>query len=391
MSTNHPNLDPASDITEDPFAEYLRAREPSRRELAGAWQVAIGLQAVDGLTPSRYLVETAKRSVEGEITLQEAEHLVTSYYRQNPHQALGRTDEADVVATRIAQLLSEQAFVFSPVQYLGIHRRLFAGVYDHAGKIRDFNVTKKEWVLDGDTVTYGGASELEATLDYDFAQERAFDYTGLGVAAAIEHIARFISRLWQIHVFAEGNTRTTAVFLIKYLRSMGYKVDNEPFTEHAWYFRNSLVRANYSNVHTGIRETTEYTVAFLRNILLGEHHELKNRYMHISGYFKPENLDIHSNNLDIHSNNLDIHSKNLDIHSKNLDIQNRYGLPPVSARYAAQIAAAYAAGQVFSRADVIPLLGLAPASASALLKKLLDAGLIEPVQGQGKGKYRLRG
>ena len=159
------------------------------------------------------------------------------------------------------------------------------GIFSHAGKIRDYNITKKEWVLDGDTVSYGGALNLRETLDYDFSQEREFRYNGLTMDETIHHLAVFISRLWQIHVFGEGNTRTTAVFFIKYLRMLGFDAENDLFADNSWYFRNALVRANYNNIKDGVYETTEFLEKFLRNLLLDEHHELHNREMHISGKF----------------------------------------------------------------------------------------------------------
>ena len=166
---------------------------------------------------------------------------------------------------------------------VSIHQRLFEGIYSHAGRIRDYNITKNEWVLDGDTVLYGGATELRATLEYDLSQEKEFNYAGLTMQEVIRHLARFISRLWQIHVFGEGNTRTTAVFFIKYLRSLGFDVTNDIFAKNAWYFRNAMVRANYTNLQKGVHETTEYLEVFLRNLLLGENTPLHNRDMHISG------------------------------------------------------------------------------------------------------------
>ena len=205
----------------DPFEEYLHAQEPNRKQLGYAWQTAVGLQKVDDLEPSHYLIETAKKSIEGEITLDAASELIHRYYEQRPKTDENRTEEADKVSVRIAQILSEKAFIFSATQYLSIHKRLFQGIYSHAGTIRDYNITKKEWVLDGDTVLYGGASELKATLEYDLATERAFRYQGLSMDEVIHHLAVFVSRLWQIHVFGEGNTRTTAVFFIQYLRSLG--------------------------------------------------------------------------------------------------------------------------------------------------------------------------
>lgn len=277
-------------MLQDPFREYYKQAEPSTREKGYAWHTAIGLQAVDGLTPSDYLVDTALRNISGEITMDEAQALLNAYYEQHPAPAGNRTEEADKVSARIAQILSEQAFTLSPQEYISIHRKLFTGIYNHAGKLRDYNITKKEWVLDGATVLYGSASELRATLDYDFSVERSFSYRGLSMDAIIHHLAVFVSRLWQIHIFGEGNTRTTAVFFIKYLRSLGFEATNDIFAENAWYFRNSLVRANYTNLKKGIHETTEYLELFLRNLLLDEHNPLNSRSMHISGLLdNPEN------------------------------------------------------------------------------------------------------
>lgn len=275
------------DIKKDPFGEYIRNLPPTRKELGQAWSTAIGLQDVDGLKPSEYLYETARKSIDGEISVDEAGNLINSYYESKDVRlaAETRTEEADKVSVRIAKLLSEKAFIFSPTQYISIHRELFNGVYSHAGKIRDYNITKKEWVLDGDTVSYGGAIDLRETLDYDFSQERNFKFNGLTMDETIHHLAVFISRLWQIHAFGEGNTRTTAVFFIKYLRMLGFDAENDMFAENSWYFRNALVRANYTNIKEGIYETTEFLEKFLRNLLLGEKHELHNREMHIRGEF----------------------------------------------------------------------------------------------------------
>ncbi len=268
----------------DIFEEYMREKEPEKKEKGYAWHTAIGLQAVDGLNTSKYLIETAKKSIDGDITFEEANNLIHSYYKENlMHTNTDRTEEADKVSVRIAQLLSEKSFVFSPAQYISIHSQLFKGIYKHAGKIRDYNITKNEWVLDGDTVMYGGALDLRATLDYDFSIEKEFSYKNLSMDEIIKHLAVFVSRLWQIHIFSEGNTRATAVFFIKYLRTLGFDVTNDIFAENAWYFRNALVRANYTNLKKGVVDTTEYLELFLRNLLLGENNLLKNRDMHISG------------------------------------------------------------------------------------------------------------
>ena len=267
----------------DPFKEYLKESEPDKKNKVYAWRTAIGLQDVDGLKPSQYLIETATQNIEGHITIEEAIDRIDSYYEEKEVHSTEseRTEEADKVATRIAQILSETAFSFTPQEYISIHRKLFQGIYPHAGKIREYNITKKEWVLDGDTILYGSASELEATLEYDFSREREFSYKGLTMEEIIHHLAVFISRLWQIHIFGEGNTRTTAVFFIKYLRTLGFTVTNESFADHSWYFRNALVRANYTNLPKGIHETTEYLELFLKNLLLNENHPLSNRDLRI--------------------------------------------------------------------------------------------------------------
>ncbi len=181
------------------------------------------------------------------------------------------------MSARIAVILSEKAFSLTSNEYLAIHRKLFDGLYPNAGRIRDYNITKKEWVLSGETVLYGSASELKATLEYDLSEEKKFSYRGLSMNQIIHHLAMFVSRLWQIHVFGEGNTRTTAVFFIKYLRTLGFDVTNDIFAETAWYFRNALVRANYNDLRNGIHETTEFLEVFLRNLLLDEHLPLQNR------------------------------------------------------------------------------------------------------------------
>lgn len=266
------------------FEEYIRNSEPAKKEKTYAWTTAIGLQQVDGLTPSKYLFETAKRNIDGEISVAEATSIIDSYYESKTDRSGNdneRTEEADKVSSRIAQILSEKSFNFSPSYLIALHGRLFAGIFKFAGKIWDYDISKKEWVLDGDSVMYGAAFELKAALDYDFGQERHFSYKNLTLEETVKHITFFVSRLWQIHAFGEGNTRTTAVFTIKYLRSLGFNADNELFAENSWYFRNALVRANYNNLQKGIHENPEFLEKFFRNLLLGEHNELKNRFLHI--------------------------------------------------------------------------------------------------------------
>ena len=265
------------------FEEYIRQSEPHKREKGYAWQTAIGLQAVDGLKPSEYLKEKARQHIEGDITIDEVKQLVDSYYKSKVARSSSedRTEEADKVSARITEILSENTFTFSPIEYLAIHRHLFEGIFSHAGQIRDYNITKNEWVLEGATVLYASAGSIRETLEYDFSQEKIFDYKNLNIDEAIRHIARFVSGIWQIHAFGEGNTRTTAVFTIKYLHTFGFNFSNETFANHSWYFRNALVRANYNDLTKGVYATTEFLEKFFRNLILNEQNELKNRNLQI--------------------------------------------------------------------------------------------------------------
>ena len=368
----------------DPFKEYIKESELDTVNRGYVWSTAIGLQAVDGLKPSSYLIDTAIKNIEGKITLKEAQNLIDTYYEESPASTSDdddRTEEADKVASRIAQILSETAFSFSPLEYLSIHKKLFKGMYNHAGKMRTYNITKKEWVLDGATVVYGSASQLKATLEYDFSQEKEFSYKNLMMDEIIHHLALFISRLWQIHVFEEGNTRTTAVFFIKYLRTLGFNVTNDIFAENAWYFRNALVRANYTNLQKNIHETTEYLELFLRNLLLDEKNELRNRTMHISGYFT-EKVDIETKKVDIETEKVDIGTKKVDIGS--LKFSKR------TVHYIEILFDEYGYNRVFGRSDMMVLVGLKSSAVSNLISKLLEVGIIEPVTGHGKGKYKLK-
>ena len=377
-------------MEKDPFKEYLRESEPDKAGKGYAWSTAIGLQAVDGLKTSKYLIDTAIQNIEGKITMKEAQSLIDSYYEERPVHLSDeeRTEEADKVSSRIAEILSENAFSFSPNEYISIHRKLFQGIYKHAGKIRDYNITKKEWVLDGATVMYGSASELRATLEYDFSQEKDFSYKGLSIDEIIHHLAVFVSRLWQIHIFGEGNTRTTAVFFIKYLRTLGFSATNDIFAKNAWYFRNALVRANYTNLQKGIYETTEYLEVFLRNLLMNENNELHNRDLHISGLLNAEKVDIESKKVDIGSGKVDIQDKKVDIESVLSEKGKDFSIK--TAVHIRRMFEKFGYDEVFGRSAVIELLDLKNSSASKFLSNLVQADIIEPVSGHGKGRYKFK-
>ena len=338
-------------MNQDPFKEYIRESEPNKREKGYAWQTAIGLQAVDGLKTSKYLIDTAIRNIEGDISIDEANSLLNSYYEENPKQDPGdRTEEADKVSVRIVKVLSETGFSFTPNEYISIHKKLFTGIYRHAGN----------------------ASELRDTLEYDFSEERTFSYKGLSINEIIHHLAVFVSRLWQIHIFEEGNTRTTAVFFIKYLRTLGFDATNDIFAENAWYFRNALVRANYNNFKIGIHETTEYLELFLRNLLLNGENELHNRVMHISGKFV---LPPKANDESIKANIRKPLEKMIP------------GLSDKTMDHILRIYEAYGTEDMFGRKDIMLLTGLKATRASEVIKLLISAEVIETVKGHGKGKY----
>ena len=296
------------------FEAYERVAEPHKRERASAWRTAIGLQDVDGLKVSDYLKETAVRHIEGNITIDDVREQLKSYYvnKTTHDEDDAEKEEADRVAANIAKLLSEKSFSFTALEFLNIHRHLFEGVFKHAGEVRPYDISKKEWILQGDTVVYGRAADIMMALRYDIQQEKGFSYKGLTQDGIINHIVDFVTLLWQNHPFREGNTRTTAVFVIKYLRSIGFKVDNDLFADNSWYFRNALVRANYRNPSKGIEPDKTFLVKFFRNLMLGEQNVLKNRYMLI-GY-----SDINNDSIDTHTSTHTSSSGQLGVLSENI-------------------------------------------------------------------------
>ena len=376
-------------MNKDPYKEYIKLTEASKNEKGYAWQTAIGLQAVDGLKTSKYLIETAIRNIEGEIDIDQAHELINTYYEERPSTEGDRTEEADKVSMRIAKLLSENAFSFTANEYISIHKKLFSGIYEHAGQIRNFNISKKEWVLEGKTVIYGSASELEATLNYDLDSEKRFSYKDLNIQEIIHHLAVFVSRLWQIHIFAEGNTRTTAVFFIKYLRTLGFDVTNDIFAENAWYFRNALVRANYNDLTRGIHETTEYLELFLGNLLLNEKNVLSNRVMHISGKFiEDEKSDIEDEKVDIDDKKVDIDNEKVDIEAKLAAIHIE--MSDILKNHIIRLYNSLDEEAIFGRSDLEKFTDVKASRASELIKTMYEMGLIESVKGHGKGKYRFK-
>ena len=268
----------------DEFSGYKILGEPNREEKIAAWKIAIGLQRTDGLTPSDHLIETANRNINGHITFGEAEKRLERYYAARPisPEENDRTEEADKVSARIADMISKKTFSFRPIECLLIHKKLFTGIYGSAGKIRDRDISKAEWVLGGRTAHYACTGSLFTMLERCIEEEKMFNCEGLTKKQMTEHLAKFVSALWQIHAFGEGNTRTTAVFVIKYFNYLGLEMTADVFAEHSLYFRNALVRADYTDPDNGIHPTYEYLDRFFGNLLLGEKNVLRNRDMHIS-------------------------------------------------------------------------------------------------------------
>lgn|GEM_PF-136218 len=349
-------------MEKDFFKDYLIHSEPDQKEKGYSWYTAIGLQDVDGLKTSDYLKDVAMKNITGQLSFDDADRLINSYYEEKLDDSLD-TEEADKVSVNIAKVLSDKGFIFSPLQYLDIHKKLFYNVFSHAGQIRKYNINKKEWVLDGDSVIYGSTSFLEKALNYDFNEEKNFDYRNLSRDEFIKHIAKFISRLWQIHVFAEGNTRTTAVFLIKYLRTFGYSITNTTFAENAYYFRNALVRANYTNFDKEIYGTTSYLELFLQNLLFDEKNELKNRYLHINW------------------------KSNNEVYNKKVAISDYDAISRIIKNHILKLYQLLNTKSHFGRTDAIKVLKLSTSGTSKLISKLLTLEIIIPITGQGKGSY----
>lgn len=375
------------------FDEYIRHTEPSKQEKSSAWSTAIGLQQVDGLTPSKYLFDTARRNIDGDITIDEAQKLINSYYEFKTERNNDDDDaeEADKVSARIAKILSEKSFNFSPSYLIAIHGKLFQGIYKFAGKIRDYDISKKEWVLNGASVMYGAAFELKMALDYDFEQERNFIYGGLSMDQIVEHLAYFVSRLWQIHAFGEGNTRTTAVFTIKYLRSMGFNVSNDIFAKNSWYFRNALVRANYVNLQKGIDKNPEFLEKFFRNMLMGEHNELKNRFMHLNFKSKKTIIDIEKPTIDGEKATINQEKPTIDAKKAKIELAvEESSFNKTAKENLVKFIRGIEFDEIFGHSRVMEVVGCGASSASAALKKLQAIDLIEPVSGHGKGKYRFK-
>lgn len=251
------------------------------------WDMAIGLQEVDNLKPSKYLEKLLEKNVEGNLTIEEVEKELREYYieKENKNEIDHDELECDFVSARIVELLDEDKFVLS-VDYLKyVHRFLFQDVYEFAGEFRKIDFSKHEKILNNDTVAYGDCNTLTESLEYDISLEKVKNYKEMNIVEVINNITKFSSNIWQVHPFREGNTRTTALFIEKYLSSLGYNVDNTLFKDKSVYFRNALVRSNYFNNYLKINEDSSYLIKFYENLLLGKNNNLHSENLIVKELF----------------------------------------------------------------------------------------------------------
>ena len=261
---------------------YKNVEEPDKRQRYNNWSISRGLQQVDGLSTSPYLDRLAADNIEGRLSSSDVVKLIDSYYEMKADQEQARAyKEADVVSARINEILGNGAFTLSLEELRSIHKRLFDGIIKDAGEFRPRNVMKVEWVLDGGTVTYGDVVNIRSSVESYIRRERFMRYSSMDDEEIYAHLSRFVSDVWLAHPFSEGNTRTTAVFFIKYFRFLGYDVDNTPFLENSWYFRNALVRANYSSIPKKVDADISFLEEFITCVLTGKSKEFRNRDLHI--------------------------------------------------------------------------------------------------------------
>lgn len=255
------------------------------------WDMAIGLQKVDNLKPSKYLEKLSKQNIEGNLTIEKVEKELREYYieKENKNEINYNELECDFVSIRIVELLDENKFELS-VDYLKyIHKFLFQDVYEFAGEFRKINFSKHEKILNNDSVAYGDCNTLTKSLEYDISLEKEKNYKEMSIVEVINNITKFSSSIWQVHPFREGNTRTTALFIEKYLISLGYNVNNNLFKDKSVYFRNALVRSNYFNNYLKIEKDSSYLSKFYENLLLDKNNNLHSKDLIIEELFDNKN------------------------------------------------------------------------------------------------------
>lgn len=271
--------------------DYIETETPKNYVKQLEWDMAIGLQEVDNLKPSKYLEKLIQENITGKKTIYEVEKELKEYYteKEKNNEVNHNEFECDLVSTRIVELLQEDSFELS-IDYLKyVHKHLFQDVYEFAGEFRKVDFSKHERILNNDSVVYGDHKLLEQSLDYDITLEKNKNYKEMNIVDVINNITNFSSRIWQIHPFREGNTRTTALFIEKYLVSLGYNVDNTLFKDKSVYFRNALVRSNYFNNYLNIKEDNSFLIKFYENLLLGKNNNLHSKDLIVEELFNKDN------------------------------------------------------------------------------------------------------
>lgn len=242
------------------------------------WKTAIALQAVEGLETSEDLMEIARQNVAGEISAKKA---------ANQAKKIDDENHANLVAARMFEILSQTSKsaefyrnFLSQGTLQNIHRKLFEGILENAGEYRKKNIAKREWALDGELLLYPPAKNIANSLEKILSQERKFSFDDLENSQIANHIANFISDLWQIHPFEKYNTQTIAIFFIKYLEHFGLDFSDETLARRPVYFRNSLVRSAYSDGEK-IKADAKYFERLVQNILCSAKNELDYKAIHI--------------------------------------------------------------------------------------------------------------
>lgn len=257
--------------------KYILTETPKNYIKQLRWDIAIGLQEVDNLKPSKYLENLMQENILGKKTIYEIEYELKYYYLEKEQRNEVDYDEfeCDFVSTRIVQLLSEDNFELS-IEYIKyIHQYLFKDIYEFAGKFRKVNISKSEKILNYDSVAYGDYKLLEKSLDYDITIEKTKDYKQMNMSDLINNITKFSSNIWQVHPFREGNTRTVAMFIIKYLEFLEYNIDKTLFKDNSLYYRSALVRSNYFNDSLNIRENNSFLIKFYEMLIFGKNNNLR--------------------------------------------------------------------------------------------------------------------
>ena len=271
--------------------EYIENPKTDNYVRQVQWDMAIGLQEVDNLKPSKYLEKLSEENVDGNLTIEDALNKLKKYYTEKGETGDTNYDEleCDFVATRMALLLNEDKFELSVYYLKYVHKCLFQDVYEFAGEFRKIDFSKHEKILNNDSVAYGDCTTLRESLEYDISLEKEKNYNKMNMVEVINNITKFTSSIWQVHPFREGNTRTIALFIQKYLISLGYNLDNSLFKDKSVYFRNALVRSNYFNNYLDIKEDNSYLIKFYENLLLGKNNNLHSRDLIVRELFDKEN------------------------------------------------------------------------------------------------------